>query len=79
MPLGNKHTTWLCAGVALITLSSFGRAAFDHVGWKIWNIFAMDAALKESFVQEAAMNFLLINSFAIFVFWAVASSMVPRE
>lgn len=79
MKFRNKHTIWLCAGIILITLTSVGRAAFDHVGWKIWKIFAMDAALKESFVQEAAINFLFINSFAIFMFWAIVTSIAPRE
>jgi hypothetical protein len=79
MKIRNQHTTWLCAGIILITLTSVGRAAFDHVGWKIWNIFVMDEALKESFVQEAAINFLLLNSFAIFVFWAIVSPIASRK
>jgi len=64
----------LAVVVLIITIGSFARSVFDHVGWNFLNIFSVSNEILRSVADEFIFNFMFINSLISVIGWAVLSS-----
>ena len=62
----------------IITVGSYARAVFDHVGWNFLAIFSVSDEIYRSVTYEFLFNFLFINSLVFLVAWAVLSSVKSK-
>jgi len=65
--------------MTIITVGSYLRAAYDHVGLDLWALFTAAPQIHKSIAEDAFFNFLFLNGLVLVGAWAALPALRDRK